>query len=74
MVTELPNDPQAERAFLGSLFARPQFVQKVSGLVLPRDYYKLENQIIYASLLRIAASDELPLDMIGVSTDLKARE
>ena len=29
MVTELPNDPQAERAFLGSLFARPQFVQKV---------------------------------------------
>lgn len=74
MVTELPNDPQAERAFLGSLFARPQFVQKVSGLVLPRDFYKPENQIIYASLLRIAASDELPLDMIGVSTDLKARE
>ena len=74
MVTELPNDPQAERAFLGSLFARPQFVQKVSGLVMPRDFYKRANQLIYASMLRIAASNELPLDIVGVTRELLARK
>jgi len=73
VITNLPNDPQAEKAFLSLLFARPQFVQKVSGLIFPKDFYKRENQIIYASMQRIAASNELPLDMVGVTRELLAR-
>ncbi len=70
MITELPNNPQAERAFLGLLFARPQFVQRFSGTIFPRDFYKRDHQLIFESMQRIAASDELPLDMVGVSKDL----
>lgn len=74
MVTNLPNDPQAEKKFLGLLFTRPQFVQKFSGLVFPSDFYRLDFQLIYASMQRIAASNELPLDMVGVTQDLMARK
>lgn len=74
MVTNLPNDPQAERKFLGLLFTRPQFVLKFSGLVFPRDFYKYDLQLIYASMQRIAANDDLPLDMVGVTRDLLARK
>lgn len=74
MITELPNDPQAEQAFLGLLFTRPQFVLKVSSLVAARDFYKHAHKVIYASLQRIAADGTLPLNMIGVTQDLKARE
>ena len=74
MVTNLPNDPQAERKFLGLLFTRPQFVLKFSGLVFPRDFYKYDLQLIYASMQRIAANDDLPLDMVGVTRELLTRK
>ena len=70
----LPNDPQAEKAVLGSLLIDPDALYRVqeSGLTVG-DFLGPANQILYAGMIQLA-KELRPIEIIGLANVLGQRQ
>lgn len=69
----LPNNVEAERAFLSVLISKPELIRQYEGLVRPDDFYRHSNGQIYDSLVRLVEANK-PVDIITLVNDLSQRE
>lgn len=69
----LPNNIEAERAFLSLLFKRPEFVRQYEGLIRSEDFYRRSNGLIFESMVRLLHSQK-PIDIINAVEDMKCKE
>lgn len=69
----LPNNVEAERAFLSVLISKPELIRQYEGLVRPDDFYRHANGQIYDSLVRLVEANK-PVDIITLVNDLSQRE
>lgn len=68
----LPNNVEAERAFLSALISKPELIRQYDGLVRVDDFYRHANGQIYDCLVRLTAENE-PVNVITVVNDLQKR-
>jgi len=69
----LPNNIEAERAFLSLLFKRPEFVRQYEGLIRSGDFYRRSNGLIFESMIRLLHSEK-PIDIINAVEDMKGKD
>ncbi|MCS7278874.1 MAG: replicative DNA helicase [Thermodesulfobacteriaceae bacterium] len=67
-----PQDLQAERYLLASIFVDPSSIIKVIDYIRPEDFYSLAHRLIYSSCLSLFEKDE-PIDIITVYNELEKR-
>ncbi|MBI2012894.1 MAG: replicative DNA helicase, partial [Candidatus Colwellbacteria bacterium] len=65
-----PQDLDAEQSVLGSLMIDKDAISSVSDALLPNDFYKKGNAIIFEACLRLWENRE-PIDILSVTTELK---
>ena len=66
-----PQNVEAERALLGSVFLDNQSILKIIDVVSPSDFYRKENALIYEAFLHLFERGE-PIDIITVEDELKS--
>ena len=69
----LPNNIQAERAFLSLLLKNPEFVRQYEGIVRADDFYRRSNGLIYESMARLLHSEK-PIELISIVEDMKGKD
>lgn len=52
-MAEPPNDPHAERDFIGSLLLQPYMIPRARLMVVPADFYSINNRRAYEAILRL---------------------
>jgi hypothetical protein len=67
-----PADLEAEQAVLGSIFVRPQVLEKICEVLDPGDFYWTAHGIIYETMLEVLRAGH-PLDYVTVTARLKER-
>lgn len=65
-----PQNVEAEKALLGSIFLDNKSLQKVVDLITPQDFYRRENALIFEAILRLFERG-CPIDIITVEDELK---
>ncbi len=68
-----PQNIEAEESLLGSLMLDPDAIFRVSDFLLPRDFYKNNNQKIYEVMLILMEKREA-IDLLSVSAKLKEKK
>lgn len=66
-----PVSIEAEECLLGGLFADPEAITRVAGIIAADDFYSSVNRTIYLSILNLYEKDT-PVDLVTVSSDLNA--
>lgn len=69
-VRRLPSVPESEAWVLGSILANPEILDEVSPLVRPSDFVREDLQIVFRSMLELAAT-ETPIDGVTLTRLLK---
>ena len=67
-----PQDLQAEKFVLGSIFIDPSSIVKVIDILSPEDFYSASHRVIYTACLDLFERDE-PIDIVTVSNELEKR-
>ncbi|MDB5083509.1 MAG: replicative helicase [Bacilli bacterium] len=67
-----PQNTEAEQAVLGALFIASDAVVLVSALLVPADFYRVNHQKIYTSMLELSAQNE-PVDLVTVTSLLQTK-
>lgn len=68
----MPQDPDAERATLGSLLTEPDALPRVRDILQPEDFCNDAHKIIYGTILELDA-DGQPADLLLVKDRLRSR-
>ncbi len=67
-----PQDLQAEKYILASIFVDPSSIVKVIDFLKPEDFYSLANRLIYSACLSLFERDE-PIDIVTVHNELEKK-
>ncbi|MFH0831004.1 MAG: replicative DNA helicase [Parcubacteria group bacterium] len=67
-----PQNLEAEASVLGALLLDKDAIVKVADFLLPEDFYREQNGVIYQTILDLFESRE-PIDVLSVSEKLRAR-
>lgn len=69
----LPNNPDAERQLLGTIFVDPADVLSrcLEARITPESFHSIENAAIFRAILKLAADSE-PIEQATVAEELKA--
>jgi replicative DNA helicase len=67
-----PQDLQAEKYLLASIFVDPSSIVKIIDLLKPDDFYSLSHRLIYSACISLFERDE-PIDIVTVSSELEKR-
>ncbi|KUK18788.1 MAG: Replicative DNA helicase, partial [Thermodesulfobacterium commune] len=67
-----PQDLQAEKHLLASIFIDPPSIVKVLDIIKPEDFYALPHRLIYSTFLSLFERDE-PIDIVTVHNELEKR-
>ena len=70
MKNEMPNNPDAEAAVLGSIFVDNDSLADVAGILSADDFYRQANRIIYGAMRKMAA-ENTPIDLMTVTDSLQ---
>ena len=73
MVKLPPQDIDAEKSVLGALMLEPNAIIKVADILLPKDFYKPEHQIIFQATLELFRKSK-PIDILSVTSHLKEKK
>ncbi|MCR5260703.1 MAG: replicative DNA helicase [Candidatus Gastranaerophilales bacterium] len=65
----IPQNLDAEEAVLGAILMTPSSYLKIADMLLPEDFYKPANRLIY-SVIRYLTDRNLPVDIVTVSDQL----
>ncbi len=65
-----PQNIEAEKALLGSIFLDNKSLQKIVDIIAPHDFYRKENSLIFEAILRLFERGS-PIDIITVEDELK---
>ena len=57
----LPHDPVAEQSVLGSIFISPNSIISLADELVPDDFYKPANKIVFKTMLSLLVKGE-PID------------
>lgn len=68
----LPQNPEAERAVLGSILINKDAFSRVSQIVKPEDFFKNQNRAIFISMHALAA-DGREIDLLTIKEELFKR-
>lgn len=68
-----PHNKEAEMSVIGSLMIDKDAITKIADLIVPDDFYDERNELIFETIIDLY-SDQLPLDILGVSSRLKDRK
>ncbi len=67
-----PQDLQAERYLLASIFVDPSSIIKIIDYIKPEDFYSLAHRLIYSACLSLFEKDE-PIDIVTVYNELEKK-
>ena len=67
-----PQDLQAEKYILASIFVDPSSIVKIIDFLKPEDFYSLAHRLIYSACLALFERDE-PIDIVTVHNELEKR-
>jgi len=67
-----PHSLEAEESLLGSLLIDKDAIIKVADLIMPQDFYKEANKIIYDTIKEIYGRQE-PIDIISLANRLEEK-
>ena len=65
-----PQDLDAEQSVLGALMIDKEAISSVSDLLIPADFYKKANALIFEAFLRLWENRE-PIDILSAAAELK---
>ncbi len=68
-----PQNIDSERALLGSIMLKPEFMHDVIDLISPNSFYVEKHNLIYEAMLKLFQKTE-PIDLLSVSSKLKDLE
>lgn len=71
-VKEIPNNPEAEQAVIGSMFLEKNALQKACEVLNPESFYFNNNAKIFGTIKEMAEK-KVPIDLTTVTTELKNR-
>jgi replicative DNA helicase len=69
-LTQLPHNPQAEEAVLGSILKNPASILEIADFLRPEDFHKPQNRHVFRAMLAVNA-DGRPIDYHTVSDELR---
>jgi DnaB-like helicase N terminal domain/AAA domain len=69
---KLPHDPDAERAFLGSILLENACLQAIEGTIETNDLYLPSHRMVYDSIVRLVARGEVANE-VTVGADLRMK-
>lgn len=69
----IPANIEAERAVLGSLMIDPDAMEKIGGLLLPKDFFRERHGWLYETMTSLYERRE-PLDFVTIIDDLERRD
>lgn len=69
-VREIPNNPEAEQAVIGSMFLEKGALQKACEVLSPESFYLNNNAKIFGTI-KDMAEKKVPIDLTTVTTELK---
>ncbi|MBE6150629.1 MAG: replicative DNA helicase [Firmicutes bacterium] len=69
-VKEIPNNPEAEQAVIGSMFLEKNALQKACEVLNPESFYFNNNAKIFGTIKEMAEK-KVPIDLTTVTTELK---
>jgi len=69
-VREIPNNPEAEQAVIGSMFLERGALQKACETLVPESFYFNNNAKIFGTIKEMA-EQKVPIDITTVTTELK---
>ena len=67
-----PQDLQAEKYLLASIFVDPDSLVKVVDFLKPEDFYSASHRVIYSACVSLFEKDE-PIDVVTVHSELEKR-
>ncbi len=73
MIRLPPQDIDAEKSVLGALMLEPNAIIKVADILLSKDFYKPEHQIIFQATLELFKKSK-PIDILSVTSRLKEKK
>jgi replicative DNA helicase len=65
-------NPEAEQSVLGAILVRPEVLDRVADLLIPKDFYRQAHARIYQAMLDLHSRGE-PVDLVTVTALLKER-
>jgi len=71
-VKEIPNNPEAEQAVIGSMFLEKNALQKACEVLNSESFYYSNNAKIFGTI-KDMAEKKVPIDLTTVTTELKNR-
>ena len=71
-IKEIPNNPEAEQAVIGSMFLEKNALQKACEVLNPESFYFNNNAKIFGTI-KDMAEKKVPIDLTTVTTELKNR-
>jgi replicative DNA helicase len=71
MLTNIPNNVDAEKALLGSIMLRPVSIFKVMDKISVESFYDLNNAEIYRTMKKLVIENK-PVDLVTVTTELRS--
>ena len=71
-IKEIPNNPEAEQAVIGSMFLEKNALQKACEVLTPEAFYFNNNAKIFGTI-KDMAEKKVPIDLTTVTTELKNR-
>ena len=69
-IKEIPNNPEAEQAVIGSMFLEKNALQKACEVLNPEAFYFNNNAKIFGTI-KDMAEKKVPIDLTTVTTELK---
>ena len=69
-VKEIPNNPEAEQAVIGSMFLEKNALQKACEVLNPESFYFNNNAKIFGTIKEMGEK-KVPIDLTTVTTELK---
>ncbi|WP_054663540.1 replicative DNA helicase [Lacticaseibacillus camelliae] len=67
-----PQDTEAEAAVLGGIFLSPSVLASAEEYIVPEDFYKRANQLVFSAMSALSLDDEA-IDLVTVKNYLDAR-
>lgn len=68
-----PQNVEAERTVLGSIFIDPESLSRVADILAPEDFYNQANRLIYQTMLELFERRE-PIDLLTVTNRLEEQQ
>lgn len=71
--SKIPNDPEAEKALLGSILINNSLVDDVADILKPEFFYSKRNQFLYQIILDLWSQNQ-PIDQLHILKKVKEKD